>query len=53
MKKMIGNSRKKMRQYWNKVMASTRNHMSIGAQYVDQLISWARRDNWRRKEKKK
>ncbi len=54
MKKMIGKSRETMRQYWRKVMASTRNRMSIGAQYVDRIISWARRENWRgNKEKKK
>ncbi len=54
MKKMIGKSRETMRQYWRKVMSSTRKNMSIGAQYVDKIITWARRENWRgNKEKKK
>ena len=38
----------KLRQYWKKVMNSTRKSMSLGAQHVDKIITWARQDNWRR-----
>ncbi|NRB21847.1 hypothetical protein HRU45_03850 [Candidatus Dependentiae bacterium] len=38
----------KLRQYWKKVMDSTRKSMSLGAQHVDKIITWARQDNWRR-----
>lgn len=54
MKKMIGRTRETMRQYWQRVMDSTRRNMSTGAQYINRIISWARRENWRgSKEKKK
>ncbi len=54
MKKMIGKTRETMRQYWGRVMSSTRKRMSIGAQYVDSIITWARGENWRgNREKKK
>ncbi len=38
----------KLLQYWKKVMNSTRKSMSLGAQHVDKIITWARQDNWRR-----
>jgi hypothetical protein len=36
-----------------KTMNSKNNNMSRGAQYVNRIITWAHKDNWRRKEKKK
>lgn len=54
MKKMIGQTKELIRQYWRKVMESTRRRMSVGAQYIDKIIPWARKENWRgRREKKK
>ena len=39
--------------YWNDVMRSTACRMSRGAQNIDKLITWAHKDNWRRKQKGK
>ena len=41
-----------LRQYWKKVMNSTKKGMSLGAQHVDKIITWAREDNWRRPHNK-
>jgi len=43
----------KMREYWQRMMESTRKKMSLGAQNINKTISWARGDNWRRKNEKK
>ncbi len=45
----------KLRDYWKKMMSSTREeHMSRGAIKISRIITWARKDNWRRgREKKK
>jgi hypothetical protein len=40
-----------LKDYWKRVMHSKHKKMSWGAQQVDKIISWARRDNWRRKKK--
>ena len=53
MKKFLGKTRETMRQYWNEVMHSTHKRMSEGAQYINKIITRARNENWRRKEKKK
>lgn len=42
-----------MREYWNKLMDSTRRKMSAGAQAINKIITRAHGDNWRRKENKK
>ncbi|TET06872.1 hypothetical protein E3J79_00740 [Candidatus Dependentiae bacterium] len=44
--------------YWRKLMDSTQKRMSHGAVNIARMISWARRENWRRggegnREKKK
>ena len=44
---------KKIRAYWRKMMDSTQKGMSKGAQKIARMISWARSDNWRRKDRKK
>ena len=53
MKKFLGNSRASMRNYWRKLMNSTRVRMPRGAQYIDKIISWARGENWRGNRKNK
>ena len=54
MKKLLSEAKETMRDYWSKVMHSTRNRMSLGAQYIARLHPWARGENWRgSKEKKK
>lgn len=53
MKRMINNARHQLNDYWNRMMASTRLRMSLGAQYLSKIIPWARRDNWRRQREKK
>ena len=42
-----------LRDYWRRVMHSTKKHMSLGAQNIAKTITWARRDNWRRRRHKK
>jgi len=42
---------KKIRMYWRKLMDSTQKKMSTGARQVLSIITWARKDNWRRKNK--
>lgn len=41
----------KIRQYWQKLMASTHRKMSEGAQELSRIIPWARKDCWRRNDK--
>jgi len=54
MKRFFGQgARQRLKDYWRELMHSTRHHMSRGAQNISKMISWARRDNWRRKRKKK
>ena len=43
----------RLRDYWRKLYESTSNAMSRGGANVNKIITWARMDNWRRKEKKK
>ncbi len=44
---------KRVRLYWGKVMNSTHKRMSRGGLNISRIITWARNENWRRKEKKK
>ena len=39
------------RTYWRRLMNSTQLQMSRGAHHVFKIISWARRENWRRPKK--
>ena len=41
----------KMKEAWNNVMHSTQDKISRGASQVLRIITWARGDNWRRKQK--
>ena len=41
----------KMREAWDKLMHSTQDKMSRGATQVLRIITWAKGDNWRRKQK--
>ena len=41
----------KLRTYWRNLMRSTEERMSRGGRNVFKIISWARRDNWRRNKK--
>ncbi len=38
-----------MHAYWQRLYHSTKQKMSRGAQNVNKIITWARKDNWRRK----
>jgi len=38
---------------WKKLMQSTQRKLSRGASNISKIISWARSDNWRRKQKTK
>jgi len=35
--------------YWRRLYDSAKKKMSRGAQNVNKIITWARKDNWRRK----
>ena len=43
----------RVKEYWRNRMSSKNRKMSRGASHVDKIISWARGENWRRKNKKK
>lgn len=45
-------SRRRMRGYWKNVMASTQEKLSRGASVIVRLIPFARKENWRRKDKR-
>ena len=45
-------SKGKIRQFWKKVMNSTKNNMSRGAQNIATTICWSRNENWRRMDRK-
>lgn len=47
--KKFGKSR--FKSGWNKLMASTNRKLSRGASNIGKIITWARSDNWRRKQK--
>lgn len=53
MKRMLGESRKTMRQYWRRLMESHQNGMPQGARHINKIISWARGENWRGKRENK
>lgn len=46
-------NKQEIKEYWRKLMDSTRKKMSVGAQAITKLITRAHGDNWRRKEEKK
>lgn len=52
MKFLFQNTRKRMRQYWENRMNSVQKKLSAGASQLFRIIPWARRDNWRRDDKK-
>jgi len=39
------------KQGWKKIMHSTQRKLSRGASNIIKIVSWARSDNWRRKQK--
>jgi len=41
------------KQRWKSLMNSTQRKFSRGADNITKIISWARNDNWRRKQKVK
>ncbi|MFC1845580.1 hypothetical protein ACFLX2_00455 [Candidatus Dependentiae bacterium] len=47
--KKFGKSR--FKNAWKKLMDSTHRNISRGASSINKIISWARSDNWRRKQK--
>jgi len=44
---------KKAKQSWRSLMDSTQKKLSRGADSINKIISWAKGDNWRRKQKVK
>ncbi len=44
-------SKERAKQQWQKLMNSTRNKISQGAAQINKIISWARSENWRRKDR--
>jgi hypothetical protein len=49
MKKIF--DKEKMKQQWRNLLNSTRNKISRGAANINKIISWARNENWRRKDR--
>ncbi len=45
-------SRRRFGKYWKNVMASTQEKLSRGASNIFRMISLARKENWRRKDKR-
>lgn len=46
--------KERMRDYWQNLMKDrSEKKLSRGAQKINKIISWARGDNWRRKNEKK
>jgi hypothetical protein len=43
----------KIKEYWQRCMESTQKKLSRGAENINKIITWARGDNWRRKNEKK
>ena len=44
---------RKRKSYWRNFLSSTQKKMSRGAANISRMLSWAHKDNWRRKNKKK
>ncbi|MFC1842596.1 hypothetical protein ACFLYU_02985 [Candidatus Dependentiae bacterium] len=42
---------KSFKQRWRTLMDSTQKKISRGAYNISKMISWAKRDNWRRKDR--
>lgn len=42
----------RMRTYWRNLMQSTQQKLSAGAAAITKMIPFARKDNWRRKDKR-
>jgi hypothetical protein len=51
MRKFIGKARQYLRTYWCNLMHSREEHMSRGAEHVNKMITWARGDGWRRRNR--
>jgi len=43
--------RERIKEYWQRVMDSKQDKISRGAANIDKIISWARGENWRGKQK--
>jgi len=41
----------RIKEYWRNVMDSKQDKLSRGAANINKIISWARGDNWRGKQK--
>jgi hypothetical protein len=46
-----GDTRRRMKLYWKSLMASTHKKLSSGAASISRLISFAHKDEWRRRDK--
>lgn len=44
--------RGRIRQYWKRLMKSTQEKLSAGAAAITKMIPFARKENWRRKDKR-
>lgn len=45
-------ARARIRTYWKNLMASTQEKFSAGAAFIAKNIPFARKENWRRKDKR-
>lgn len=43
----------RVKEAWEKLMDSTQRKLSRGASNIAKIISWPKKDNWRRKQKVK
>jgi hypothetical protein len=50
---MIFRNKRRMREYWKRVMESTRKKISEGASQIWRIMPYARKENWRHKDEKK
>lgn len=52
-KKLTGTVRHAIKDYWMHMVRYNHHNMSRGAENINKIITWARKDNWRRKDHKK
>lgn len=48
---MIFRNKKRIQEYWKKLMESSQKKISQGAAFIARCIPFARKDSWRRNDK--
>ncbi len=43
----------KAKEYWQRMMESTQRKLSQGAQQISRVMTWGKKNQWRRKNEKK